>query len=116
MIKYLNSGEDYPILENKFALSFQGAGRFSMILNKMFPHCNIYLKYTYPDVGKIYFNSWRTREFICNRIVERDDLFMCFASYDGETLPPFAGNIDCIEFKDNKRVTPRSFDNRRFKK
>jgi hypothetical protein len=58
MIKYLNSGEDYPILKNKFALSFQGGG---------------------------------------------------------ETLPPFIGDPDVIEWNGDNRVTPRTFDKRRFK-
>ena len=39
MIKYLN-GKDYPIEENKFAMSFQGGGGFASILNKMFPTKN----------------------------------------------------------------------------
>lgn len=117
MIKYLfsKSGErlPYPEIKNKFPMFFMGPYGFAQKLQILFPETVIYLNRTGPDEGKIYFNSWRTREFICNRIVERDDLFMCFASYDGETLPPFIGDIDCIEFKDNKRVTPRTFDKRR---
>lgn len=110
MIKYLN-GEDYPIEKNKFGMSFQGHSNFTKILNKMFPYCNIYLKYTYPDEGKIYFNSWRTREFICNIIAEK--YFMCFAYYDGETLPPFIGDSSVMEMYGDKRVTFRTFDKRR---
>lgn len=113
MIKYLNSGEDYPILKNKFALSFQGGGEMARFIYKMFPDTNIYVKYTYPDSGKIYFNSWRAREFFSNYFPEQ--YFMCFATYDGETLPPFVGDLDVIEWKGDNRVTPRTFDKRRFK-
>lgn len=113
MIIILN-GKDYPKKENKFEMYFQGASNFTNNLNKMFPDCQIYLKRTYPDCGKIYFNSWRAREFVCNIIPEK--YFMCFASYDGETLPPFIGDPDVMEFCQNDvRVTPRSFDKRRFK-
>lgn len=112
MIIYLN-GKDYPIEKNKFAMYFIGGGYFSKILNKMFPHCNIYVKYTYPETGIIYFNSWRAREFICDIIPEKN--FMCFATYDGETLPPFVGYFDVMEWHGDNRITPRTFDNRRFK-
>ena len=112
MIIYLN-GEDYPFQENKFSMSFQGPGGFGKTINKMFPNCNIYLKYTYPDTGKIYLNSWRAREFICNIITEK--YFMCFATYEGETLPPFIGDFDVMEWNGDNRITPRTFDNRRFK-
>ena len=110
MIKYLN-GEDYPIEKNKFEVFFQGPSNFAKILNKMFPCSTIYLKYTYPDSGRIYLNSWRAREFLCNIIPEK--YFMCFASYDGETLPPFIGDPDVREWNGNNRVTPRTFDKRR---
>lgn len=117
MIKYLYGefGErlPFPDIKNKFPMSFMGHYGFAIKLQNLFPETEIYLSGTNPDEGKIYFNSWRTREFICNRIVELDDLFMCFASYEDEILPPFVGDIDCIEFKDNKRVTPRTFDKRR---
>ena len=113
MIKYLNSGEDYPILRNKFALSFQGGGEMARFIYKMFPNTDIYVKYTYPDSGKIYFNSWRAREFFSNYFPEQ--YFMCFATYDGETLPPFIGDPEIIEWNGDNRVTPRTFDNRRFK-
>lgn len=77
----------------------------------MFPNSNIYLKYTNPDSGKIYFNSWRAREFICNIIPEK--YFMCFATYDGETMPPYVGDLDIMEWNGDNRITPRSFDKRR---
>ena len=112
MIIILN-GKDYPKKENKFAMNFFGSSNFANILNKMFPDCTIYLKYYCPDEGRIYFNSWRARELVCNIIPEK--FFMCFASYDGETMPPFVGSLDVMEWKDGKRVTPRSFDKRRFK-
>lgn len=112
MIKYLN-GECYPIEKNKFAMSFQGVGGFANILNKMFPNCNIYLKYTYPGTGKIYFNSWRAREFVCNIIPEK--YFMCLATYDGEILPPFVGDFDVMAWNGDNRITPRTFDKRRLK-
>lgn len=113
MIKYLN-GEDYPIEKNKFAMYFQGPSNFANILNKMFPNSIIYIRYRFPDFGQIYFNSWRAREFLCNIITEK--YFMCFASYDGETLPPFIGDPEIREFNGDNRVTPRTFDKRRFKK
>jgi hypothetical protein len=112
MIKFLD-GEDYPPDENKFPLFFQGPFGISRIINKMFPQCEIFVKYTDPDVGKIYFNSWRSREFICNIIPEK--YFMCFASYDGETLPPYTGDFNVIEFCKNGRKTPRTFDKRKLK-
>lgn len=115
MIKYLYGefGErlPFPVIKNKFPISFMGLYGFAIKLQKLFPEVEIYLSGTSPDEGRIYFNSWRAREFICNRIVESEDFFMC--SYDGETLPPFAGDIECIEFKNNKRVTPRTFDKMR---
>lgn len=40
---------------------------------------------------------------------------MAFATYGGETLPPFVGLLDVMEWNGGKRVTPRTFDNRRFK-
>lgn len=55
------------------------------------------------------FNTW------CNFLQENAVMTsnMCFACYEDEILPPFVGDIECIEFKDNKRVTPRTFDKRR---
>lgn len=112
MIIFLN-GKDYPKKQNKFALNFLGPVNFVNILNKMFPDCTIYLKESYPDSGRIYFNSWLAREFVCNIIPEK--YFMCFASYDGETLPPFVGDLGVRVWNGDNRVTPRTFDNRRFK-
>jgi hypothetical protein len=117
MIKYLYGefGErlPFPKIKNKFPMSFMGPYGFAVKLQSILPETQIYLTGSAPDEGRIYFNSWRTREFICNRIVESDALFMCFASYDDEILPPFVGDVGCIEFKDNKRVTPKTFDKRR---
>lgn len=117
MIKYLYGefGErlPFPEIKNKFPMSFLGPYGFALKLETMFPETEIYLSGTSPDEGRIFFNSWRAREFICNRITECEDLFMCFANYYGAMLPPFIGDIDCIEIKDNKRVTPRTFDKRR---
>ena len=93
-------------------MSFLGTSNFTKILNKLFPDCQIYLKYSVPDSGKIYFNSWRAREFICNIIPEK--YFMCFATYDGEIMPPFVGDIDIMAWNGDNRITPRSFDKRRF--
>lgn len=105
----------FPEIKNKFCMSFMVPYGFAIKLQNLFPETEIYLYGSAPDEGKIYFNSWRAREFICNRIVEREDLFMCFASYEGEILPPFVGDVGCIEFKDNKRITPKTFDKRRLK-
>lgn len=116
MIEYLDIySKDYPTEKGRFPMSILGPDTVIKKIGKMFPAATIYLKFTTPGEGIIYFNSWRAREFMCNYIEEH--FFMTFSVYDFNILPPYSGDIDIVESKTINgkyyRITPRTFDKRR---
>lgn len=95
-------GEDfknYPEPNGKFVLSFQTTDDAVYFFQDKFKSADIYLKYS--NVGKIYFNSRKARDFAADYL--EDEFFMTFCNYEGRPNQCyFCGRDSYIKYSNSK--------------
>lgn len=90
---------DYPEPNGKFVLSFQTTDGAVKFFQSMLKSVDIYLKYS--NVGKIYFNSRKARDFFADYLEE--EFFMTFCNYEGRPNQCyFCGRESCIKCSNSK--------------